>query len=179
MNVLIFYATVEGQTRKIAQTMARTVEDAGHMAFVADAVQPGLADPAGYDAAILCAPIHLGRYPGSFVHFIEQWKASLSSVPSALVTVSLAIASKNAQERDEAANFPRKLEEQTGWRANAEHNAAGALKYLEYDFLRRWAMKYISGKEGGPTDTTRDYEMTDWGALEKFTLAFLKNAAAT
>jgi menaquinone-dependent protoporphyrinogen oxidase len=94
-------------------------------------------------------------------------------VPTALVTVSLAIMSKNENERKEAERFPRELEQATGWRADKELNAAGALKYLEYDFLRRWAMRYISGKEGGPTDTSKDYEMTDWEALEKFVKAFL------
>ncbi len=173
MNLLIFYATIEGQTRKIAERIARIAEDNGNMVFLADASQPGLADPAGYDAAILCAPIHIGKYPASFVHYIQQWKGSLKSVPTALLTVSLAIASKNESERKEAENFPRQLEQATGWRADKELNAAGALKYLEYDFLRRWAMRYISGKEGGPTDTSRDYEMTDWVELEKFVEAFL------
>jgi menaquinone-dependent protoporphyrinogen oxidase len=178
MNILIFYATVEGQTRKIAEKISRVAEDNGNMVYLADAAQPGLSDPAGYDAAILCAPIHIGKYPASFVHFIRQWKGSLGHVPTALVTVSLAIASKNENERKEAENFPRELEEATGCHANQEHNAAGALKYLEYDFLRRWAMRYISGKEGGPTDTSRDYEMTDWAALEKFTSGFLASLAA-
>lgn len=173
MNVLIFYATVEGQTRKIAETIARIAENAGHMVFLADAAQPGLSDPAGYDAAILCAPIHIGKYPAPFVHFIQQWEGSLARVPTALITVSLAIRSKNEDERKEAENFPRELEKATGWHAEKEFNAAGALKYLEYDFLRRWAMRYISGKEGGPTDMSRDYEMTDWPALEKFTNDFL------
>ena len=176
MNVLIFYATVEGHTRKIAQTIATTVENEGHRVFLADAAQPGLADPGSYDAAILCAPIHIGKYPSAFVHFIRQWKHSLSSVPTALVTSSLAIASKSSKERAEAEKFPRLLEENTGWRAKSEYNAAGALKYLEYDFLRRWALRYIAGKEGGPTDTTRDHEMTDWKALEKFVKKFLVDA---
>jgi menaquinone-dependent protoporphyrinogen oxidase len=176
MNVLIFYSTIEGHTRNIAKAIARVAEESGHMVFLADAAQPGLADPAGYDAALLCAPIHMGKYPAPFVHFIEQWKASLTSVPTALVTVSLAILSKNENERKEAENFPRELEELTGWRADREHNAAGALKYLEYDFMRRWAMRYISGKEGGPTDTSKDYEMTDWAALEKFVAGFLDEA---
>lgn len=178
MNILIFYATVEGQTRKIAKTIAAAIEAAGHMVFLADAAQPGLTDPAEYDAAILCAPIHIGKYPAPFMHFIQQWKGSLSSVPTALVTVSLAIASRNEKERKEAANFPRELEQATGWRAGMECNAAGALKYLEYDFLRRWAMRYISGKEGGPTDTSQDYEMTDWKELEQFVTKFLSGIAA-
>jgi menaquinone-dependent protoporphyrinogen oxidase len=173
MNLLIFYATIEGQTRKIAERIAQIAEDNGNMVFLADASQPGLADPAGYDAAMLCAPIHIGRYPAPFVHYIRQWKESLESVPTALVTVSLAIASKNESERKEAENFPRQLEQATGWHADKELNAAGALKYLEYDFLRRWAMRYISGKEGGPTDTSMDYEMTDWVELEKFVKTFL------
>jgi menaquinone-dependent protoporphyrinogen oxidase len=45
---------------------------------------------------------------------------------------------------------------------------AGALKYREYGWLVRFVMKRISKAEGGPTDTSRDYEMTDWVALDRF-----------
>ena len=29
-------------------------------------------------------------------------------------------------------------------------------------------MRHISKREGGPTDTSRDYEMTDWVSLDRF-----------
>jgi menaquinone-dependent protoporphyrinogen oxidase len=33
-------------------------------------------------------------------------------------------------------------------------------------------MKRIARKEGGPTDTSRDYEYTDWEAVDRFADAF-------
>ncbi len=54
---------------------------------------------------------------------------------------------------------------------------AGALKYLEYDFLKRMIMRMIAKKEGRDTDTTKDYEYTDWEALRGFCDEFVANHA--
>lgn len=176
MKILILYATVEGQTRKIAETVAKQVESAGALVVLCDVGQTAYAEPGTFDAAFLCAPIHMGRYPSPFVGFIQNWKGALASVPTALVTVSLAIASDNEDERKEAEAFPVELAANTGWKPAATHNAAGALKYLEYDFFKRWMMRRIAGKEGGPTDTSKDYELTDWAALAAFVKGFLDQA---
>jgi len=168
MIVAILYATVEGQTGKIASHLARLAEDHGHQVVLADLAQPGFALPGGFDGAFLCAPIHLGSYPPAFFRFIENWKAELIGIPTALVTVSLAIASKNADEQAEARDYPKLLAQRTGGVADWTHHAAGALKYLEYDFFKRWILRRISQKEGGPVDTSKDYELTNWAALEEF-----------
>ena len=60
--------------------------------------------------------------------------------------------------------------------ADCEHNAAGALKYVEYDYFKRWMMKRIAEEEDGPTDTSRDHELTDWPALDEFVDAFVNCA---
>jgi menaquinone-dependent protoporphyrinogen oxidase len=54
------------------------------------------------------------------------------------------------------------------------HHAAGALKYTEYDFFRRWMLKRIAKKEGGPVDTSLDHEFTDWDALDAFVRTFVE-----
>jgi len=35
-------------------------------------------------------------------------------------------------------------------------------------------MKRIAAKAGGDTDTSRDYEYTDWNALSRFTVQFVR-----
>lgn len=45
---------------------------------------------------------------------------------------------------------------------------AGALLYQNYHPLLRWIMKRIARKAGGGTDTSRNYEYTDWGEVEAF-----------
>jgi menaquinone-dependent protoporphyrinogen IX oxidase len=41
-------------------------------------------------------------------------------------------------------------------------------------FLKRWIMKRIAQKAGGGTDTSKDYEYTDWQALDKFARDFIQ-----
>ena len=44
----------------------------------------------------------------------------------------------------------------------------GALAYTRYPFWLRWLMRFISGREGGSVDTSRDHDYTDWSAVEAF-----------
>ncbi len=172
MRILVLYATVEGHTRKIAETLADEFEASYMDVILTNVSDPGYCDPGTFDAAVLCAPIHISRYPSGFVKYIQSWKSSLQEVPTVLVTVSLAIASDEADERKEAEGYPKDLTDKTGWYPDQYYHAAGALKYLEYDFFKRWMMRRISDSEGGPVDTSKDHELTDWPALRAFASEF-------
>jgi menaquinone-dependent protoporphyrinogen oxidase len=177
MHLLICYASLEGQTAKIAETIAaqvrlrpawdvtlRSVEEANGIALT------------DFDAVLLAAPIHIGRYPGPFVDFVHRQLDGLNSRPSAMVSVSLAIASEHADERSEAEGFVTQLSKLTGWQPTAVLHAAGALRYTQYDFFKRWMMRRIAAKEGASTDTSQDHELTDWTAVERFVAEFLGRA---
>ena len=172
MRILVFYDSIEGHTKKIAETIAAWLEESGSTVMLTSARQLGYCDPGEFDGAILCAPIHMANYPQAFIDFISDWREVLKAMPTALVTVSLGVSSGFPDERAEVELFPRQLQDDTGWKAGMEHNAAGALKFLEYDFFKRWMMRRISEKEGGPVDTNKDHELTDWPALKKFTFEF-------
>jgi menaquinone-dependent protoporphyrinogen IX oxidase len=45
---------------------------------------------------------------------------------------------------------------------------AGALAYSKYNFLVKWWMKRIAKKSGGETDTSKDYEYTNWNDVSRF-----------
>jgi menaquinone-dependent protoporphyrinogen oxidase len=49
----------------------------------------------------------------------------------------------------------------------------GAMAYTKYGPLLRWIMKQIAKRNGGPTDTSRDHEMTDWVQVERFVDRFV------
>lgn len=177
MMILIAYATVEGHTADVAERIARAVEQAGHEVILTDLAQPGFAVPGRFDAVVLCGSIHMGRYSSGLIQFVQNWKQALSEVPSALVTVSLGIASEQEQERKEAEAYPERLTKETGWEPDQILNVAGALKFVEYDFFKRWIMLRIAVAEGGPVDTTRDHVLTDWEAVDSFAHSFLAFAA--
>ncbi|MDI6835569.1 flavodoxin domain-containing protein [Ciceribacter thiooxidans] len=178
MNILIGFVSIEGQTRKIAEKIAEHVEKAGHRAVffnVTSMAEYALERP---EAVILCAPIHAGRYPAPFVDFVRRERDFLKSVPSAFVSVSLFIRSEFEEEREEARHFPDTLMAETGWTPGRVLNAAGALRYTEYDFFKRWMAKRLAAREGAPTDASQNFEFTDWAELERFVADFLAGAKA-
>tara|TARA_R110002020_G_scaffold316254_6_gene531317 strand:- start:803 stop:1351 length:549 start_codon:yes stop_codon:yes gene_type:complete len=177
MSILVLYATVEGHSRKIAEYAAAQLEKMGHGVVVGDVREPGFALPGRFEGVLLCAPVHMGRYPASLAQFILDWKSALAEVPTALVSVSLAIRSGIAEDRAEAEGYPAHLEKKTGFHIPKVHHAAGALKYLEYDFFKRMLMRQIASKEGGPVDTSKDHEFTDWAALDGFLREFADDIA--
>jgi menaquinone-dependent protoporphyrinogen oxidase len=147
MNFLVLYSTIEGQTRKIAEAVASHLETQGHMVMLTDANQVGFTDPGTSDGAILCAPVHIGRYPTPFVHFVRDWREVLNEMPVAFVSVSLSIASADEEEKTEARNYPVQLSDETGWKPGSVLHCAGALKYTQYDFFKRWMLKAIAAAE--------------------------------
>ena len=56
----------------------------------------------------------------------------------------------------------------TGWTPNAKQIFAGALPYRKYGWFTRMLMKRIVKKGGGDTDTSRNYEYTDWNVVNEF-----------
>jgi len=45
---------------------------------------------------------------------------------------------------------------------------AGATPYTRYGWFVRFMMRNIARRRGLGTDTSRDYEYTDWQAVEQF-----------
>lgn len=177
MKYLVAYATIEGQTRKIAEKIAEAIERGGdHVLImnVSDMFEYTLEQP---DGVILCAPIHASRYPAVFTDFVHRETEWLNAVPSAFVSVSLSIWSDNEEERQEVRQIADALASAAGWTPRLIHHAAGALRYDEYDFFKRWMARRLADHRGAPIDTSKDYEFTDWQALDAFVEDFIKLTA--
>ncbi len=56
---------------------------------------------------------------------------------------------------------------------------AGALQYSKYGIFKKPVMRLIARMVGNDTDTTRDYEYTDWDAVERFADAFAQQLEQT
>ncbi|WP_158284786.1 flavodoxin domain-containing protein [Oricola cellulosilytica] len=177
MNVLIIYATIEGQTRKIGDHLKATLEGEGHRVSAIDAtVSQDVPAADTFDAVIVAAPVHAGTFPSTLRRIIKGAAKTLMARPGAFISVSLSAISDDPSELDEIGDMVEAFSNETGWWPVSIHHAAGALKYTEYDFFRRWMLKRISAKEGGPTDTSRDYEFTAWPKLDAFAIEFVEQA---
>ena len=176
MKLLLVYGTTEGQTHKIAQFVADHLARLGHNTEVVNAIDETTADPGKFDAVIIAASVHAGRYQTAIIHFVSRHLAALAARPDAFLSVSLAAASKDEDDIQGIRQCVTHFTQQTGWTPQRTHHVAGAFRYSSYDFLKRWAMKYIAYRKGAPTDTTRDYELTDWNDLARFIDSFAVTA---
>jgi menaquinone-dependent protoporphyrinogen oxidase len=166
-NLLIVFATREGQTAKIAQALQAQLRANGH---AVDAMNAATATPRPdpYDAVIVAASVHAGSYEREIVSWVKTHAAALNARTSVFVSVCLSVLQTDAKTRRDVQAIVDGFLRTTGWRPCETKMVAGALKYTRYGFLKRWLMKWIAGKAGGDTDTSRDYEYTDWADLERF-----------
>ena len=80
----------------------------------------------------------------------------------------LAVLQQEPKVRQELSAIIDRFLRRTGWHPTMTKPVAGALLYTRYNPFMRWFMKRIVQKGGGDTDTTRDYEYTDWNDLRAF-----------
>jgi menaquinone-dependent protoporphyrinogen oxidase len=92
----------------------------------------------------------------------------LDGKPTAFVSVCLAVLQRDPSVQQELAAIVGRFLTATGWTPTIEKSVAGALLYTQYNWLKRGVMVRIVRKGGGDTDTSRDYEYTDWADLREF-----------
>lgn len=176
-RILVGFCTSEGQTAKVAEHVAQTLRAAGCEVEVRDIEEAAPPSLAGYDGVVLGASIHGGRHQRSMVAFARSRRDELSSKPNAFFSVSLTAANPDAEHQRQAEECVRRFEVETGWKPAMFALFGGALLYTRYGFIMRFIMKRISKHEGGPTDTSRDYEFTHWESVAHFAEDFFRTAS--
>ena len=168
-RISIFYDSRQGQTEKIARRIAEVLRDGGGRAVVQsiEATTESLI-PAQYEGVIIGAPVHGGKHSRAVSTFVRRHLPQLTTRPDFFFSVSLSAAGKSEQQQENARECLRNFLEDTGWRPSESVTFAGALLYRKYNWFLRWMMKRIARSEGGDTDSSRDYEYTDWKAVEEF-----------
>lgn len=183
----ILYASRENHTLHIAEDISETLRERSLEADVLDVRKPEKIDLGRYAAVILAASVHVGKHEREMISFIKAHRAQLLAMPSVFLSVSLSEAGVERAETDteEFRRFVadvKKIENafisETGWPPERFTPVAGALPYSKYNWFIRFVMKRISKKSGGDTDTSRDYEYTNWVALEKFVTEFADTAVS-
>jgi menaquinone-dependent protoporphyrinogen oxidase len=173
-RVLIVYASRNGQTGKVARCIAATIREQGHVPEIIDAARlPEDLDLRQFAAVIVGSPVIGGGYMRPVIRFVRTHRALLARLPSAFFSVGLAVLSRTSDGRAQTLRLVEKLLARTGWRPEHVELIAGALPYTRYGPLVRWAMRRIVAKAGGDIDVTRDYEYTDWSAVDRFAAHFV------
>lgn len=171
-KALVVYATREGQTEKVASAIATHLEALGFAVTLRNA--SGIAAEevvrvSEYDLLIVGASMHAGGLEHELLRFVERHSEQLAVLARSLFVVLLSAASKDALTRDKMlADARTKIASQLGSSFDDVELIAGALAYSQYSRPMKWVMQHIARKAGGDTDTSRDYEYTDWDQVEAY-----------
>ena len=188
MRAVIFYATREGQTRRIAEHLALTFAAHGVEADALDVrTERRSIDWASYDHVIVAASVHAGHHEREMVAFARSHRPQLEKAHASFLSVTLSQAgvedpSYTAEERTRAeADVQRMIDvfvTESGWRPARALPVAGTLSYSKYNPLIRFVMKRIAKKSHASTDTSHDHEFTDWPKLDRFAVSLLDGSHA-
>lgn len=164
-KILIVYGSKYGQTQRVADRMAGILRDAGHVVDIHRGDQLPDALPLGdYDGFLVAASVLMGHHQKYIRDFVRRHATLLNEAPSAFVSVCGAAGGDPPQ----AQAYIDALLCETGWRPAVSRSFTGAVAYTRYAWWFRWYLKLISRRKGLPTDTSRDWDFTDWNDVERF-----------
>ncbi len=170
-RIAIIYGTSEGQTKKIADHVAQKLERRGPVVDVLDGKKLGDDfDLSAYSAALIGASIHAGRFPGYIGDLIEDHQSVLQMLPTAFFSVSLlSMFDTGAEGPTVTERVIDEFLEDCEWEPTVRASFAGAVPFTEYGFFKRWMMKFFLKRQLDESiDTSKDYEYTDWKAVDDF-----------
>jgi menaquinone-dependent protoporphyrinogen oxidase len=178
MRVAVFFATREGHTRKVSEHIAANLRSHGVDVDLNDVRAPRSSlDWEQYETAWVAASVHAGQHEREMIRFVREHRTQLERLNAVFVSVSLSQAGAEdvtgtATRREAAAADVRRMIDvfvrKTEWHPAHILPVAGALAYSRYNLLVRFVMKRIARSQGAPTDTSRDYEFTNWETLDRF-----------
>jgi menaquinone-dependent protoporphyrinogen oxidase len=174
-RILVLYGTTDGQTARIAETVADAMRAQGAEVDLADAATRNPA-PDGYTAVVVAASVHAGGYQRQVQRWVQGHAETLRNRASAFVSVCLGVLQHDPEVDRELRTITERFLSTTGWQPSVIKVVAGALPYTKYNWVKRWMMRRIVRKAGGDTDTSRDYEYTDWDDVRRFGRDFAAQA---
>jgi len=166
-KALVVYASTHGHTAKIAAHIAQAMQLHGLDVDLREVSNATDIDPAGYDAVVVGASLHKEHHQAEVVEWVTAHRAELEQSRTLLLSVSLSAAEDSDTARAATQVCIDEFLAQTGWTPDRTERVAGCLQYREYDVFTRQLMRLLMKRMGHPTDTSQDYDYTDWEALDR------------
>jgi menaquinone-dependent protoporphyrinogen oxidase len=170
-KILVVYGSRYGQTGKVAVAIAEELRMLGDRVLMVDAEKES-PSALHHDAVIVGAPVYNGHYPGPVAAWVRRNARDMAVRPSAFYSVGLGARKKEPAARAEEKARVYRFLARTRWTPQATAEFPGALTYTRYGWLMRKAMKFAAWRSGGDTDTSKDYEYTDWNEVRRFAREF-------
>ena len=107
--------------------MADLLAEQGHETQLVDASDAAAAiDPRDFDAVIIAASVHAGRYQSAVIHVVRDHLATINARPNVFLSVSLAAAGGDEEDVEGLKKCVAAFTDETGWTPQYIHQVAGA-----------------------------------------------------
>ncbi|HML08620.1 MAG TPA: flavodoxin domain-containing protein [Xanthobacteraceae bacterium] len=171
----VYYATRDGQSRRIAEHISRRLAESEISAPARDiaAAPPPPSELAAAAAVIVVAAVRYGRHLPEADRFLAAYRALPSPPPLALASVNLT--ARKAGKTTIAGNvYLRKAIARHRLEPAVAVAFAGRLDYRLYGALDRQIIRFIMLLTGGPTDPDARIEYTSWPAVDAFAASIVE-----
>jgi menaquinone-dependent protoporphyrinogen oxidase len=163
----LFYATRDGQARRIAERISRRLAE---FAVAADLQNLAESEPEpltlqGKTPVVLVAAVRYGRHLPEADRFLARYKTLAAPAPLVLLSVNLT-ARKPGKSTPENNAYLRAIIRKHGLQPAIASAIGGRLDYPRYRWFDRQMIRFIMTLTGGPTDPTAQVEFTDWDQVD-------------
>jgi menaquinone-dependent protoporphyrinogen oxidase len=167
--MLLYYATRDGQARRIAMRIAETLGDRKIESLPRDLADslPTTEELSAAPLVVLIASVRYGRHLKEAEQLLSLYDGLTAPPPLALASVNLT-ARKSGKDTAEGNAYLRKWIARHRCRPIIAAAFAGRLDYPRYDWLDKQMIRLIMKITGGPTDPQTQVEFTSWDAVERF-----------
>ena len=175
----LYYATRDGQSRRIATRIAERLATRGISVAPCDlaAAQPSPAELAQAPLVAAVLAVRYGKHLPEGTVFVDRFRRLDHPPPLALASVNLT-ARKPGKDTAEGSVYLRKLIMRYGLKPAIATAFAGRLDYPRYTFFDKHVIRFIMLITGGPTDPTTVVEYTDWAKVDAFADAIADRLAS-
>jgi menaquinone-dependent protoporphyrinogen IX oxidase len=157
-RILLVYDATRDHTRVIAETVASRLRSHGYTVEVGDASSGGMPPPEDYDAVVL--GFDLGSQTGFTARYVDDNRAGLAHVPTALFTVST---SGGEHDVDPSGSLERFLRS-ARWQPDIAATFAGGRPFPREGVLVRFSSQLGYVPPGGSPEVIS----SDWTDVERF-----------
>lgn len=168
----IIYATVDGQTLKIAKAIEMVFEKNNQpiRLYNIDDFSGKITD---FDKLIIGSSIRYGIHHKKMIAFIEKHKPELDTIKTAFFSVNL-VARKPEKSTPETNPYVVKFFKKISWTPTVKEVFAGMLDYQKYPFFDRIMIQFIMWMTKGPTKSSTKIEYTNWKKVNDFAEKMIK-----
>ena len=168
-TIAIYYATRDGQARRIAEHICGRLSEDAPLAPPQDlaVIAPKPEDFAGASLIVLVAAVRYGKHLPEADRFLAAYR-SLAS-PPVLALASVNLTARKPEKTTATGNaYLRKTIARHRLKPALATAFAGRLDYARYSWRDRAIIRFIMLLTGGPTDPGTRIEYTSWDAVDDF-----------